>query len=164
MAFKIFLSGSIDKSPDLGKGWREKIKQALKDIPDLIIYDPCEKDEKFQLNYSVDEASHIFGKLREDFHKGKITLEELKEYVVPILEWDLNKARTSDLTIVYLPKGVEARTTYAELQEARKYKRMVIVITDKTDCGLIVYAAADRFFKTIDEAVDFIRKVLKNND
>jgi len=156
-----YLAGSIEYSPDLGKGWRAEIKPALKTLGHQF-YDPAEDELK---NLTVTEAREFRSWKTADLPRFQQTIRKIIAYDLDLIEqrcdaiicyWDQYAGRGAgtqgELTFahrkgipVYLICGMpveqvsgwqlgcatEVFTSFAEFQEFLSTK-----LADKTVAGI----------------------------
>jgi hypothetical protein len=77
-----YLAGSIEYSPDLGKGWRAQITPALKAMGHEI-YDPAEDEMK---NLTAVEASEFRSWKATDLPRFRRTIQKIIAYDLDLIE------------------------------------------------------------------------------
>ena len=77
-----YLAGSIEYSPDLGKGWRAQITPALKALGHDI-YDPAEDEMK---NLTTIEASEFRAWKQSDLGRFRQTIQKIIAYDLDLIE------------------------------------------------------------------------------
>ncbi len=77
-----YLAGSIEYSPDLGKGWRAEITPALKSLGHEV-YDPAEDELK---NLSEVEAQEFRSWKKDDLPRFQETIRKIIAYDLDLIE------------------------------------------------------------------------------
>lgn len=77
-----YLAGSIEYSPDLGKGWRAQIAPALKALGHDV-YDPAEDELK---NLSQNEAREFRSWKKSDLSRFRQTIQKIITYDLDLIE------------------------------------------------------------------------------
>jgi hypothetical protein len=77
-----YLAGSIEYSPDLGKGWRAQITPVLKALGHEI-YDPAEDEMK---NLTPVEASEFRAWKKSDLERFRQTIQKIIAYDLDLIE------------------------------------------------------------------------------
>ena len=77
-----YLAGSIEYSPDLGKGWRAAITPVLKALGHEI-YDPAEDEMK---NLTEVEASEFRAWKQSDLSRFRQTIQKIIAYDLDLIE------------------------------------------------------------------------------
>ena len=77
-----YLAGSIEYSPDLGKGWRARITPVLKALGHEI-YDPAEDEMK---NLTAVEATEFRGWKQSDLGRFRRTIQKIIAYDLDLIE------------------------------------------------------------------------------
>lgn len=77
-----YLAGSIEYSPDLGKGWRAEIAPALKALGHEI-YDPAEDEMK---NLTETEAREFRAWKQSDLQRFRRTIQKIIAYDLDLIE------------------------------------------------------------------------------
>ncbi len=77
-----YLAGSIEYSPDLGKGWRAEIAPALKALGHEI-YDPAEDEMK---NLTEAEAREFRAWKQSDLQRFRRTIQKIIAYDLDLIE------------------------------------------------------------------------------
>jgi len=77
-----YLAGSIEYSPDLGKGWRAEIAPALRSLGHEI-YDPAEDEMK---NLTEAEAREFRAWKQSDLQRFRRTIQKIIAYDLDLIE------------------------------------------------------------------------------
>jgi hypothetical protein len=81
-----YLAGSIEYSPDLGKGWRAEIAPALKALGHEI-YDPAEDEMK---NLTEVEAREFRAWKQNDLQRFRRTIQKIIAYDLDLIKHRAN--------------------------------------------------------------------------
>ena len=115
-----YLSGPIDRCPNLGTEWRNWIKPLLKAKYGIESYDPMDKPVLIANEHEHRELRHQW-KQSGDFHKLAAFVKELRHV-------DLRLCDKADLGIFFVDTTIHMCGTYEELaQMNREYKPCLIV-------------------------------------
>jgi len=116
---RTYLAGAMDRVPDGGSGWRQKITPTLNEFG-ITVLDPCDKpaevgieDDKTRLVIDKYKRAGEFGKIRENYG------------VIRTL--DLRCVDISDFIIASIDMDVHACGTYEEISVANSQKKPVLV-------------------------------------
>ncbi len=117
----VYLSGAIDKAPDLGRGWREDFIIRAKHL-NLRIIDPCNKPASFV--HEIQGDVRTVNVLRE-----QEKWEELQSFVKKFRREDLRFTDISDFLVVYIDPSVPSYGTLDELFLAeREHKPLLCIV------------------------------------
>ena len=108
---KVYLCGSIEASPDGGKGWRVELTPFLESLG-LEVLDPCvlenDKLKNFQPNRLPDYYTDLDGKKIKVLHwhqlknsKETHLYDRFLKYMRRIIKYDLKLVEDADYLIVY---------------------------------------------------------------
>jgi hypothetical protein len=106
---RFYLAGSIEYSPDLGKGWRAQIAPLLKSLGHEV-YDPAEDERK---NLTETEALEFRGWKSSDLPRFQEAVRKIIAYDLDLIE------RESDAIICYWDRyagrgaGTQGELTFA---------------------------------------------------
>jgi nucleoside 2-deoxyribosyltransferase len=144
-----YLAGSIEYSPDLGKGWRSRIKPALIALGHEV-YDPAEDELK---NLTESEA--------REFRQWKTTdLERFRRTVQKIIAYDLDLIeQRCDAIVCYWDEyagrgaGTQGELTFAHRQGIPVY--LVCGMPVEQISGWLLGCATE-VFSSFDELQEFL--------
>lgn len=116
----VYLSGAIDRCPNLGVAWRESLQEVLIKDYGVIPFNPMNKPV-------VIAGEHEFREQRRDWKRnGHFT--KLKEFVKQIRHVDLRMCDKSDFGIFYIDIDIHACGTYEELTRMNISKKPCLVV------------------------------------
>ncbi len=116
---QIYLAGSIDKCPNLGMVWREKITPILKGFG-LIVNNPMDKN-KVSANDLKKRAERILWKKNGNYKK-------LSKWMKGIRKKDLELVDRSDLFLIYLDLDIFTCGSFNELFRAVKQNKQIFIV------------------------------------
>jgi len=114
-----YLAGAMDRVPDGGTGWRDKITPLLEKTG-VVVLNPCDKPA------SVGKEDSN-SRLRIDELKIDGDYEKLKEEFAVVRTLDLRCVDISDFIIASIDIDVHACGTYEEISVANSQKKPVLV-------------------------------------
>jgi nucleoside 2-deoxyribosyltransferase len=116
---RVYLAGAMDRVPDRGNGWRDKITPFLQDLG-IVVFNPIKKPSSVGME---DSATHSF--------KQKLKLENnydaLSKLMKVIRSVDLRLVDISDFLIVNLDLDIHPCGTYEEIFWANRQKKPIII-------------------------------------
>ncbi len=140
-----YLAGSIEYSPDLGKGWRAEIKPVLHSLGHET-YDPAEDELK---NLTEDEAREFRAWKADDLERFRQTIQKIIAYDLDLIEhecdaiicyWDHHAGRGA---------GTQGELTFAHRLGVPVYLICGMPIKDVSGwllgCATEVFASFDEF-------------------
>ena len=116
---RVYLAGAVDRVPDRGAGWRERITPFLESLG-AVVYNPLTKPMSI-------------GKEDEDSHLIKQSLKEEKDYdglyqlMKTVRSTDLRLVDISDFLLVNLDMETHPCGTYEEIFLANRQKKPIII-------------------------------------
>lgn len=145
-----YLAGSIEYSPDLGKGWRAQLTPALKALGHEV-YDPAEDELK---NLDENEARDFRSWKKSDLPRFRRTVQKIIAY-----DLDLIEHRCDAIVCYWDQYAGRGAGTQGELTFAHRLGIPVYLI-----CGIPVeqmsgwlLGCATEVFTSFDELQEFLR-------
>src|ERR1039458_329187 len=111
-----YLAGSIEKSPDEGRAWRDYLEKEISDRFQMKVFNPLKKSRDIRYEYGCDDEND--SRADRVAWKEQSKYELLQAIMVKIAFVDLLLVGKSDLLIVYLQADIPALLTYFEMAEA----------------------------------------------
>ena len=149
---RVYLAGAMDRVPDKGVEWRERITPALQ-LLQIDVFDPIKKPGSVGLE-------------NEETHKVKKALKLAKKYdqladiMKTIRSVDLRLVDISDFLIVHLDIDTHPCGTLEEIFLANRQKKPIIVHIEqgKDNCPDWLYGAIPHqlFFDKWDQILDYL--------
>jgi nucleoside 2-deoxyribosyltransferase len=148
----IYLAGSIEYSPDKGKGWRLQVAPALRELGHEI-YDPAEDELK---NLTETEAREFRSWKQTDLNRFRRTVQKIIAYDLDLIE------QRADAIVCYWDEHAgRGAGTQGELTFAHRLGIPVYLI-----CGVPVeqisgwlLACATQIFHSFNEFQEFAEKL-----
>lgn len=159
-SFHVYLAGPIDFLDDAGKGFRNELKKKLAKIGvnGNMILDPTDKPVTYDGYIDFDTEKDHYYSLRK--HRQWDELEKLCQMTMHV---DLRLVDKSDLIIAVIDSTVPMFGTIHEIVQARQQKKPVVLIDSRGREGTSIWAIGlvgyKRIFKSIDEAVDYLKDI-----
>ena len=116
---RTYLAGAMDRVPDGGVGWRDKITPLLEN-KGVVVLNPCDKPVEVGIEDSCTRVKIESLKEHDEYSKIK------KEYGV-IRTLDLRCVDISDFLIASIDIDVHACGTYEEISLANSQKKPVLI-------------------------------------
>lgn len=152
-----YVSGAIDRAPDLGKGWRDKITPALEKFG-ITIFNPLEKPIK--------GANETDFRVNREHWKQNEEWSKLAEVMKEIRHCDLRLCDKADFGIFYLDLNIYATGTMEELFTMnRQYKPCLVVCEQsKAEIPDWLWGALpeEYMFGSFSYMFDYLRKIDKS--
>lgn len=145
----LYLSGSIEYSPDLGKGWRAEVKPLLKSLG-YEVYDPAEDEKKNLTDIEVREFRSWKG---SDLPRFQRTVRKIIAYDLDLIEnrcdaivcyWDRHAGRGA---------GTQGELTFAHRLGIPVY--LICAIPVEEVSGWLLGCASE-VFKDFEEFHEFM--------
>ena len=157
----VYLIGSIDKSADAGRGWREDITPFLQNL-DIGVFNPCDK-AVFNTDVNKDETFLE----RVDKLKTDKKYKEVQKIMQEIVRIDLNFVDLCNFAILNVDPKVHMCGSYAEQTVACLQRKPVIVHCadgiDKIPNWLFGVCDPELFFDSWDNVKSYIQEVCFNS-
>lgn len=116
---RVYLAGAMDRVPDRGNGWRDKITPFLQDLG-IVVFNPIKKPSSVGME---DAATHNF----KQKLKSENNYDELSKLMKVIRSVDLRLVDISDFLIVNLDLDIHPCGTYEEIFWANRQKKPIII-------------------------------------
>jgi len=116
---RVYLAGAMDRVPDRGSSWRQKITPFLEEL-NIIVFDPLKKPGTVGLE---NEETHLLKKQL----KSTGQYDQLAEIMKTIRSVDLRLVDISDFLIVHLDIETHPCGTLEEIFLANRQKKPIIV-------------------------------------
>ena len=116
---RTYLAGAMDRVPDGGTGWRNRITPMLKSLG-VTVFDPCDKP----IEVGIEDES-----VRKDIEHLKQTkqFDKIRDEYRVIRTLDLRCVDISDFIIASIDIDVHACGTYEEITTANRQKKPILV-------------------------------------
>lgn len=154
---RVYLSGPIDNAEDFGTGWRNQIKEQLRDL-DLIFLDPCVKP--MQAGYACEDLENHQRRLEQ---KKRGDFETISREMRLIRCIDLRLADLCDFAVVHLDKNVYSTGTHEEIALLNRRKVPILVHMEQGKAALPDWywgtLPHQHVFSTWDELSAYVRHV-----
>lgn len=152
-----YLSGAIENARNHGISWREEIVQKIHEAGiNLGFIDPCDKGDKVLGEIGKEREKLVQAKIDGDF-------ETVTEHMKEIRHWDLRAVDAANVMILGLDPDVPTCGTWDEVFEAEDQKIPILAIIKggpaRAPDWLFATMDYKLMFSTIDECVDYIKKV-----
>jgi hypothetical protein len=116
---KTYLVGAMDRVPDGGVSWRNKITPTLKKL-DIKILNPCTKPVQNSLEDD-------FSRQWIEYYKETQQYEKIRKHYAIIRCADLRCVDVSDFIIAHIDLNTHACGTYEEIVTANRQKKPVLI-------------------------------------
>jgi nucleoside 2-deoxyribosyltransferase len=155
---RVYLAGAMDRVPDRGSSWREKITPFLEEL-NIIVFDPLKKPGTIGLE-------------NEETHKVKNSLKSAKKYdqlaeiMKTIRSVDLRLVDISDFLIVHLDIDTHPCGTLEEIFLANRQKKPIIIHIEqgKQNCPDWLFGTIphELFFDDWDSILSYLHAINTN--
>jgi len=116
---RVYLAGAMDRVPDRGSTWRDKITPSLQDL-NITVFDPLKKPG----NVGVENEETY--KVKQKLKSAK-KYDELSQIMKTIRAVDLRMVDVSDFIIVHLDINTHPCGTLEEIFLANRQKKPIII-------------------------------------
>jgi nucleoside 2-deoxyribosyltransferase len=163
-SFHVYLAGPIDFLDDRGVGFRTELRKKLIDIglEPYMILDPTAKPVDGLKYKDFDTEKDYYYNLRR--HGQWDDLEKLCQLTMHV---DLRLVDKSDVIIAVLNPNIPMFGTIHEIVAARQQKKPVLIVDPRGREGTSIWAIGlvgyKRIFKTLDEAVEYLKDIIHGN-
>jgi len=151
---RTYLVGAMDRVPDGGVEWREKLTPQLHKLG-VMVYNPCDKP--------IDDPTVKEGQdVRDDIEllKRLGMFREIREKYGSIRNVDLRMVDTSDFLVANINTEVHACGTYEEIATANKQKKPVLVHCEKDVPNWLIWMLPEwSFFRTWESMTSYLKDV-----
>ena len=152
---RVYLAGAMDRVPDRGSSWREKITPFLEEL-NIIVFDPLKKPGTVGVE---NEETHLLKKQL----KSKGQYDQLSEIMKTIRSVDLRLVDISDFLIVHLDIDTHPCGTLEEIFLANRQKKPIIIHIEqgKQNCPDWLFGTLPHefFFDTWDQVLEYLYSV-----
>lgn len=152
---RVYLAGAMDRVPDRGSSWRQKITPFLQEL-NIIVFDPLKKTGAVGLE---NEETHLLKKKL----KSKGQYNRLAEIMKSIRSVDLRLVDISDFLIVHLDTETHPCGTLEEIFLANRQKKPIIIHIEqgKQNCPDWLFGTLPHefFFDTWDQVLEYLYSV-----
>lgn len=152
---RVYLAGAMDRVPDRGTGWRDKITPFLNDL-NVVVFDPLKKPGSIGIeNQETHDVKNHLKKVGD--------YNELSKIMKTIRSVDLRMVDISDFLIVHLDINTHPCGTFEEIFLANRQKKPIIVHIEqgKSHCPDWLFGAMphELFFDTWDQILRYLAKI-----
>lgn len=157
---RTYLAGAMDRVPDGGTGWRNRITPMLKSLG-VTVFDPCDKPIEVGLE---DES------VRQEINHLKQTrqFDKIRDRYRVIRTLDLRCVDISDFIIASIDIDVHACGTYEEIATANSQKKPVLVWCqqgkENAPNWLFFMLPHEHIFGSLDELLEYLLNINSGKD
>lgn len=156
---RTYLVGAMDRVPDGGIQWRERITPLLESM-NVNVINPCNKPI-----YSVIEDEQTRTKI--DLLKQSEDYEKIRSEYGNIRNADLRCVDISDFIVCHIDISIHACGTYEEIVTANRQKKPVLIWCEQgkklAPNWLFFMLPHEHIFSTMDELIEYL-KIIDNLD
>jgi nucleoside 2-deoxyribosyltransferase len=149
---RVYLAGAMDRVPDKGSSWRNKITPFLEEL-NIVVFDPLKKPGTVGLE---NEETHLLKKQL----KSTGQYDQLAEIMKTIRSVDLRLIDISDFLIVHLDIDTHPCGTLEEIFLANRQKKPIIIHIEqgKQNCPDWLFGAIphDLFFDEWSQVIEYL--------
>lgn len=157
---RVYLVGAMDRVPDGGVGWRNKIMPTL-EFMGITVLNPC--------NHIID-GIHENEETRNNINylKENGLFDELKHVYSKIRNVDLRCVDICDFIIAHIDTSVHACGSYEEIVTANRQKKPVLIWCEqgknKAPNWLFFMLPHENIFSSMEEIIDYLNYINKEKD
>jgi hypothetical protein len=157
---RTYLIGAMDRVPDGGTGWREKITPYL-NIMNITVLNPCNKPIE-----SAKEDEHT----RKDIEYYKQTgqFDKIRANYNHIRNADLRCVDVSDFVIAHIDINIHACGSYEEIVTANRQKKPTLIWCEQGKQNapnwLFLMLPHEHIFGSMDELLSYLRSINTSKD
>lgn len=147
---RAYLAGAMERAPDRGRAWRERLLPVLKEL-DHVWFNPCEEE----LVVSTEEERARFREWKAAGHERFVPLMQR------IIDYDLAALERSDYVVCYWDEHAQrSGGTPSEVTLARVWGKPVYLVRalERAEISSWVQGCATAAFGTLDELCDYLRQ------
>lgn len=152
---RTYLVGAMDRVPDGGIQWRERITPLLESM-NVNVINPCNKPI-----YSVTEDEQT--RTRIDFLKQSEDYETIRSEYGNIRNADLRCVDISDFIVCHIDISIHACGTYEEIVTANRQKKPVLIWCEQgkrlAPNWLFFMLPHEHIFNTMDELIGYLKAI-----
>jgi len=159
---RTYLVGAMDRVPDGGIQWRDKITPLLEQM-NVNVINPCNKPI-----YSVTEDEETRSSI--DKLKNLEQYDTIRQMYGNIRNADLRCVDISDFIVCHIDISIHACGTYEEIVTANRQKKPVLIWCEQgkryAPNWLFFMLPHEHIFNTMEELVDYLKHIdtLKNTE
>jgi len=151
---RAYLCGAIDRTADLGIGWRNEITPNLENLG-IVVEDPCNKP--IDVGFEIENREYR-NNLKKD---GQYSIIAKKMKDVRII--DLRLVDICDFLIVYLDLSIHVCGTYEEISWANRMKKPILIVVKqgKYECPDWLFGSIpdNMIFSSFEEMMNYLKKI-----
>lgn len=153
-----YLSGSIDSSPDKGKGWRDDMTPFLED-KGIRVFNPLNHHKTFHITEDIDTVKRPY--MNELLKNGKF--DELREEMRELCHFDLRAIDLASFMIVNYDTSLHLCGTVEEISIGSKQVKPVLIMCKngkkKLPSWLYGRLPHEYFFDSWEEIRDYLTRI-----
>lgn len=157
---RTYLVGAMDRVPDGGIVWRQRISGILNKMG-IIVIDPCKKPISGVVEN--EETRHWI-----QYYKETKQYDKIKEKFAVIRSADLRCVDISDFIIAHIDLNVHACGTYEEIVTANRQKKPVLIWCEQGKQNapnwLFFMLPHEHIFNSLGEIINYLDYINKEND
>lgn len=157
---RTYLVGAMDRVPDGGVGWREKITNSLEEM-NIKVFNPCKKPIN---SIKEDEQTRIW----IDYYKETEQYDKIKKHYGSIRNADLRCVDVSDFIIAQVDIKVHMCGSYEEIVTANRQKKPILVWCkqgkSQAPNWLFFMLPHEHIFSSIEELINYLQYVDKTTE
>lgn len=147
---RVYLAGAMERAPDRGRAWRERLQPVLEELGHAC-FNPCEEE----LLVASEEE-------RESFHEWKSSgHERFLPLMRRIIDHDLAALEGSDYVVCYWDEHAQwSAGTPSEVTLARVWGKPIYLVRamDHADISSWVQGCASRIFDSMEDLFAYLRQ------
>jgi hypothetical protein len=157
---RTYLVGAMDRVPDGGTTWRNRITKILKKM-NIVVIDPCKKP----INGVIEdeETRHWI-----EYYKETGQYDKIKDKFGIIRSADLRCVDVSDFIIAHIDLDIHACGTYEEIVTANRQKKPVLVWCQQgkkqAPNWLFFMLPHEHIFGSLGEIINYLDEVNRAED
>jgi len=155
VGMRTYLVGAMDRVPDGGKAWRDKISPILEKLG-VVVLNPC-KHIIHGIHENEDTRKNI------DFLKRNGMFDELKNTYSKVRNADLRCVDICDFIIAHIDLSTHACGTYEEIVTANRQKKPVLIWCEQGKINapnwLFFMLPHDNIFNSMEEIIVYLQTI-----
>lgn len=157
---RTYLVGAMDRVPDGGIGWRQRITGILQKMG-IVVIDPCKKPISGVVEDT--ETRHWI-----EYYKETEQYDKIKEKFAIIRSADLRCVDVSDFLIAHIDLNTHACGTYEEIVTANRQKKPVLIWCEQGKKNapnwLFFMLPHEHIFSSLGEIVNYLDNINTEKD
>lgn len=149
---RTYLIGAMDRVPDGGVNWRQRITPELKKM-NIKVLDPCDKPIH---SIKEDEEARWWINYYKETHQ----YEKIRSVYGEIRNADLRCVDVSDFVIAHIDINVHACGTYEEIVTANRQKKPILILCEQGKHNapnwLFFMLNHEQIFGSMQEILDYL--------